>query len=71
MARQMWRVLIHLKGAAGKITIPATPPTFEADSLQEAVERLNVSALPDNDLVKTIGITLELVEGDAEARLRP
>lgn len=53
-----WRLELTVKGPVGTAKVEATPPTFEASSLAEALELLARSSFPDNDFVRTIGVSL-------------
>ena len=56
-----YELVLRIRGPARELDIPATPPTFEADSFKEALQILANSEFPDNDMVKTVGLTLKRV----------
>lgn len=62
-----YEVFALLRGPAGEVTTPLTPPTFEADSLQDALLLLAEAQLPDNSLIRTVGLTVKLVSDEPVA----
>lgn len=65
-----YELLLTIKGPAGTATVPATPPTFEAESLKEALGLLAQAELPDNAMIRTIGVSLKRVS-DLETSFTP
>lgn len=58
-----YKIEVRLQGAGGTAWVTATPETFEAENLVEALKIVaQDSQFPDNDLVKTLGVRLEEIK---------
>jgi hypothetical protein len=54
-----YEVMLRLKGPVKEILAPAEPPTFEAASMKDALQKLaDGFEVPDNETVKTVGISV-------------
>ena len=58
-----YKISVTIRGAGGTSTVPSTPVVIEAESFEHAFRILSEDAqFPNNDLVETIAVKLELVQ---------
>jgi hypothetical protein len=54
-----YEILVRLKGPAGEVLAPATPPSFEAASMKEALTRIaDGFEVPDNETIIAVGVSV-------------